>query len=196
MAKGASTTPSLLLSLGLLDSTMLIVPELVNEPVRPPEIRTPMALFTSVNLIVPSFVTLLLLSSVTAGEVGEVSVIEPPEAMSISSAAPLLAVEVAMGVVRPLEMVVVANAVPALAMNHKGARAAAAVSVLRMKVRFADGSRGYLGRPANPGSTALSKVRSRVVSNLLDDHVNISVAFYHVDLSKAYGAFRRRNGMR
>ncbi len=84
---------------------MLMAPPMVTSPVLPPLTRTPVAPSAdlSMSILEPaSSFTSLLEFSVTAAP--EVTVIEPPLASRTSSGAPLLAVAVLMGVVRPLEM--------------------------------------------------------------------------------------------
>ncbi|MNI01763.1 hypothetical protein D3C73_546150 [compost metagenome] len=84
---------------------MLIAPPMVTSPVFPPLTRTPVApsAALSMSILEPaSSLTSWLESSVTAAP--EVTAIEPPLARRTSSAAPLLAVEVLMGVVRAFEM--------------------------------------------------------------------------------------------
>jgi len=86
-------------------AVMLMAPPMVTSPVLPPLTRTPVAPSAALSMSIldpASSFTSLLEFSVTAAP--EVTVIEPPLASRTSSGAPLLAVAVLMGVVRPLEM--------------------------------------------------------------------------------------------
>ena len=130
-ARGASTTPSLLLSGGSKSSMLDTLPELVKLPVTPPWIRTAVDPFTLLNWIVPSLVTALLLFSVTAGLVAAVGWTVPPDATSTLSGAPLVAVAVATGVAC-VAVMLAAWADPKAATKHNGPSATAANKDERM----------------------------------------------------------------
>jgi hypothetical protein len=119
-AMGPSLSPSLSSSAGVKFSSRTILPLLVIVPVVPALAWMPAESLAPVIWIVPSFLTLLALSIVTATP--PVGTIEPALVMRMSSRAPFLTVDVAIGVVRLSPMVVSAKAGAAVARRMIGVR--------------------------------------------------------------------------